>query len=710
MAQQYWIGGFYIDLSRNQITQNNESKTLAPKALSVLTYLAQNQGKVISQDELLDNVWQGSVVSLNTLQRSIAQLRKALGDDGKVQVYIKTHAKQGYSLECDVRWQQEISSGNDTKNPSDEVSIEEPNVEASTASKPTFLTSHFSLIAFAIAIMICGLIVAQLFVSEQTAKLKVGELRALTATDNREVAGIYSPDGKYIVFHRYSDEFCSNNIWAKNIETQQEFQLTKNLNSYGAHSFSKDGKSLVFVQSKTCTEPVNQKICYHLMSLDFEKALKLPQTPELLLACKNSQIRKPQWLNNNNIALLQKSSQRWKLISYSITDNKSDTLYQVVDGNLIDYDYSVKDDLIALISIQGDGHYYIEILKPSGQLVSSHRINYPQEIAPFKFIYPNFSPFENQLIFSTGRQLFTLSYDGQVSNISLPIDEPMGSPVFHPDSNRMLAIKGQYDSDIVSVPLEHLKTGKTQNQSLAVLERSIREEGNALFQPNGDLIAFKSARSGQMQIWLTDGKVPKQLSHFPLDTFLYEIHWAMDGNSLLANADEELSQHFLDGTTKTYTFEYPVNKLFYWDSENKTALSLVRIKGVLTFAELNFANSTTSVINDNQVTWALKTKDDRTIYTDHMDRFWQSGPVEDQIIEVLKTQGSNKQFVISGNTIYGINEDFQLWSYAVNEGIFAIIGDVPKNIDYITDVNATQLLMTLRVIARKEVVELLLAN
>ena len=110
MAEQYWIGDFFIDLSRNQITQNMQSQIIAPKALAVLTYLAENQGKVVSHDELLVKVWQDTVVSTNTLQRSIAQIRKALGDDGKVQVYIKTHAKQGYSLECDVRWHDNTNS------------------------------------------------------------------------------------------------------------------------------------------------------------------------------------------------------------------------------------------------------------------------------------------------------------------------------------------------------------------------------------------------------------------------------------------------------------------------------------------------------------------------------------------------------------------------------------------------------------------------
>jgi hypothetical protein len=46
--------------------------------------------------------------------------------------------------------------------------------------------------------------------------------------------------------------------------------------------------------------------------LDVEKALREPQSPSLLMECKNSRIAKPTWLNNNNIAFFQKFSNRWK--------------------------------------------------------------------------------------------------------------------------------------------------------------------------------------------------------------------------------------------------------------------------------------------------------------------------------------------------------------------------------------------------------------
>jgi DNA-binding winged helix-turn-helix (wHTH) protein len=755
MAAQYWIGDFFVDLSRNQITQNMEPQILAPKALAVLTYLAENQGKVVSHDQLLAKVWQDTVVSTNTLQRSIAQLRKALGDDGKVQVYIKTHAKQGYSLESEVKWHKNTSSDNTDsiiiqnieEKTVDETQAKKSNISASIAKEselsaahsetniadqtktstatnvakiPTPSISGLRLIAIIFGLLILGGIGYQYLAAKQPQQFSFGELRALTSTDNKELASIYSPDGEYVVFHRYSEEFCINNVWAKNTQTQQEFQLTKNLDSYGSHSFSKDGKNLVFIKTGGCINPnVNNK-CYKLMNLDFNKALVSPQSPSVLMECNNSEVRNPKWLNNDNIALLQKLSERWKLIRYSVSGNKSQDLYSLDDGNIIDYDYSVKDDLIALTSIHNDGYHYIEVLNSDGLLLSSHRIKYPEEIANFRLIYPNFSPVKNQLIFSTGRQLFTLSHDGQVTNISLSLDEPMGTPTFHPNGDRMIVIKGHYDSDIASMPLsqvkkaqitpeEATKTESKKNKNASVIQRSILGEDNAMLQPNGELIAYTSGRSGEEQLWITNGNTSQQLTQFPMDTYLSGLDWAADGKSILVNANYVLTQVSLDSEQKSFSLEYPVVQLFQWDSKNNNALVLIRIKGILKFAELNLTNFETRIINDKTIGWALKSENGQLIYKDHMDRFWRPGPAEDKVIEALNGQGSAKQgFVIKNNVIYGINDDFQLWSYALNEELFEIIGALPNNIDNLTDINQTLVLMTLRISSNKEVAELYL--
>ena len=718
MAEQYWIGGFYIDLSRNQITQNNQTQTLAPKALAVLTYLAEHQGKVVSQDALLTNVWPDTIVSPNTLQRSIAQLRKALGDDGKGQAYIKTHAKKGYSLECDVRWLTHQESPVETLiGQEHRVSSEEGSADAarSTGRGKPWLPA-VAIVAF---VAVLGVIGVNAFAPESHPRFTVSEMRSLTTTDNTELGGIYSPDGEYIVFLRYSEETCLNNVWAQHIDTHEEVQLTKDLSLYGRLSFSPDGEKLVFVKEGGCEQPVNQKLCYELMTLDFIESLTSPREPEVLMECKNSVIQRPAWLNNNNIALMHSQSDRSRLISYSIADDASEVIYEIEGGNLLNYDYSKAEDMFAVSSIHADGGYYIDMLASDGRVVSSHPIEYPQEIARFRYVYPNFSPLAEQLIFSTGLQLFSLSREGKVTNISVPLDEPMGTPIFHPDGNRMLVIKGHYDSDIVNVPLSRFaETSGNASETDSVVEtnredvllRTTLSEDSAMFQPGGDLIAFMSERSGDEQVWVTADRGARQLTNFAKDTYIRGIDWASDGQSILVNASNELVQVGLDGSARTYALPHRVEQLFFWDSQNQSALALISINGIRKFVELDLAQAGSRTIVDRDVTWAARSERGQLVYTDHMDRFWRSGPAEDQLIEGLAGQGNSKGFVVREEVVYGINDDNRLWAYSLTDDRLEILGKLPGTIDNITDISDAHLLMAVRITGRKEVAELTLAE
>jgi DNA-binding winged helix-turn-helix (wHTH) protein/Tol biopolymer transport system component len=713
MAEQYWIGGFFVDVSRNQITHNKNSQSLPPKALAVLNYLAENQGQVVSQEDLLTHVWKDTVVSPNTLQRCIAQLRKALGDDGKVQSFIKTHAKRGYSLECDVRWQADDSALLTDKQEAQykaENAIEVSDTPIKTDEKKPI--KWLNLIAASILVLVVGILITNAYLSKPTSQLTIKNIRPLTSTDDRELASIYSPDGNYVVFKRFPEVLCINHLWAKNIKTQEEFQLTKDLGSFDSISFSDDGKTLAFIKADDCGKPVTQKSCFQLQSLDFGQALTSPQTPTTHMECKNSEITNTKWINNDEILLFQKHSNRWQLISYSISNNRSKTLYALQYGNLIDYDYSPSQNLIALTSVQNDGQFYIETLKPDGHRISSHPIVYPEEIPKFRYIYPNFSALDSQLIFSTGRQLFTLSYDGQITDISLPLDVAMSTPVFHPDGKRMLAIKGHYDSDVVSVPLSQLTNedniSDITNLSYNVLERSTFQENLARYQPGGTLIAYTSRRSGNSQVWFTNGNGSQQLSHFPMDTYVTGLIWSADGQSVLVNVVSELKRLYLDGRETTIHLEQPVYSLFHWDNDKQTVIAMMRQQGVEKFVEINMANSDIRVINDKSVAWAHKSENGQLIYMDNIDRFWQPGAAEDQLITALDGQGSDKGFIIKDNVIYGINDNFQLWSYALDDKAFRLIGYLPNTIDHITDIHQQQLLMTMRIAARKDVVELTL--
>ncbi len=80
--------------------------------MQLLCYLAKNNHQVVSRNELLDNVWQGQVVSDDVLNVAISSLRKLLGDSPKEPRYIKTVPRLGYQLIAPLEWLNEPAKQN----------------------------------------------------------------------------------------------------------------------------------------------------------------------------------------------------------------------------------------------------------------------------------------------------------------------------------------------------------------------------------------------------------------------------------------------------------------------------------------------------------------------------------------------------------------------------------------------------------------------
>ncbi|WP_164881453.1 winged helix-turn-helix domain-containing protein [Pseudoalteromonas sp. R3] len=84
-----------IDTHNQLLIRDGVSVTLAPKVYDLLYYLACNQQRVISKDELMDAVWQGTLVTDNAISRTLVKVRKALGDDPKSPNFILTVPRKG---------------------------------------------------------------------------------------------------------------------------------------------------------------------------------------------------------------------------------------------------------------------------------------------------------------------------------------------------------------------------------------------------------------------------------------------------------------------------------------------------------------------------------------------------------------------------------------------------------------------------------------
>ena len=96
------VGSWHVYPQQNLLKSPEQPKTLEPKVMDLLVFLAERQGEVVSRQQILDAVWREVVVGDEVVSRAVSLLRTELGDDQKNPRYLKTFSKRGYCLIADV--------------------------------------------------------------------------------------------------------------------------------------------------------------------------------------------------------------------------------------------------------------------------------------------------------------------------------------------------------------------------------------------------------------------------------------------------------------------------------------------------------------------------------------------------------------------------------------------------------------------------------
>jgi TolB-like protein/tetratricopeptide (TPR) repeat protein len=92
------VGRWRVQPSLNQVRDGATARHVEPQVMDLLVFLARRPGQVVSKDEIIDGVWEGRFIAEATLTRSIADLRRTLGDSRRRPAFIETIAKRGYRL------------------------------------------------------------------------------------------------------------------------------------------------------------------------------------------------------------------------------------------------------------------------------------------------------------------------------------------------------------------------------------------------------------------------------------------------------------------------------------------------------------------------------------------------------------------------------------------------------------------------------------
>ena len=92
-------GGIVIDLAARQVSMNGEMVALTATEWTLLAELAQNEGRLISQEKLAETLWGESALDMeisSTIRSYIARLRTKLGDTHETPRLILTERGSGY--------------------------------------------------------------------------------------------------------------------------------------------------------------------------------------------------------------------------------------------------------------------------------------------------------------------------------------------------------------------------------------------------------------------------------------------------------------------------------------------------------------------------------------------------------------------------------------------------------------------------------------
>jgi adenylate cyclase len=103
----FQFGEFFLNVAERRLSRRGESVPLTPKVFDTLLLLVHNAGHLVEKEVFLKHLWPDAFVEESSLAQNISVLRRALGDEGNGDGFIKTVPKRGYRFVAQVKLSRE---------------------------------------------------------------------------------------------------------------------------------------------------------------------------------------------------------------------------------------------------------------------------------------------------------------------------------------------------------------------------------------------------------------------------------------------------------------------------------------------------------------------------------------------------------------------------------------------------------------------------
>lgn len=131
----YIFDDYALHTDRRELFCNSNVVAIEPQVFDILEYLIRHRERVVSRDELIDQIWGGRIVSDSTLSTRINAVRSAIGDSGTGQRLIKTLPRKGVRFVGEVHEQSSLGEEAPAR-PSEILQSESVDLSSDDDSKP----------------------------------------------------------------------------------------------------------------------------------------------------------------------------------------------------------------------------------------------------------------------------------------------------------------------------------------------------------------------------------------------------------------------------------------------------------------------------------------------------------------------------------------------------------------------------------------------
>lgn len=542
----FTLGDIQVSPSHNTLTARGQSLKLQPKVMAVLHYLACHHGRVISNEELIKELWDGRIVTHGSVQKSINALRSALTELIGEQEFIAHYSKRGYQLKIEPHF---LTASHSETQIAEITTPPKPGDAAISWHwpRPALWVGLLGLLAIVGLLAYTGLHMGMTPIHKDH-KTVFHSTQGYTNETGHERNAVPHPDNQHVAYIR--EKFNTNHQG----ETESEIIVRNNegkdwriANSHGSWfklAWSPAGQHLVAVEVKRSEglpfspnfyEKPNYLYSFHIFSLDLANDRLLEKQ---LLSQWQGRIYSVTWWDENTLEFVAKqgSNSRNARYRYSIQDQRL-SLLDELEGVTNPVASVVLNKKTAVASLRKN-MVQIDFLNENQTRMSRWQLDVG--MADISWI-PDGSGI---LVYAEDeRKLFTLYLDGQQEQIPLTDikDRIFSRPRYRPDGNVIFYTEEKRSSNILQLALNGSKTRLTENTDFNY---------GASFSPNGEKIVYASVRNNQIHLWLVENGQERQLTTQPIAKKVGAIIWSENGEHLIFNAGSSLYHYnFLTAET-----------------------------------------------------------------------------------------------------------------------------------------------------------------